>query len=447
MNQELERQYIKEIMEYFKEHELDEEGIMLLRHVLEALFKLEFLGEFAKEASENTPPEDQIEIKFIKDENMFGFLAYKRAQKGESAQIIVNEVSPYYKGLESKDAKERVFYVKKIISGLFHEIQHSRQFFFKTMNISNKHTLMFAKEDCMISILEDRFYSMDKDKGNYCDFLQENDANIVGLQKYKSITQDDDESIKRALLWEKFKFYNGTYLINIDTSDGKRHFEHIYRVERIDAANEILDETIKPWQIITNTILQKEYNLDGTRKHVVELIKNLRTEIMQIISFDKIDEESKNILIKDAQEMYYEIVYKSLEKEGENAVAEMKHSFGIQDSLKFFEEMKEYFNKEKELRNKVTMEYSENLLEDSKDNEEESERIKLIAEKGKLRVNRYYDGKIDFLSNLAEKLYTITPLSITHDTINAKVGKVELELLTTQLIPFALSLRQVFDER
>ena len=41
MEKDIERKYVKDIMEYFKEHKLDEEGKEVLRHTIKEIFRIE----------------------------------------------------------------------------------------------------------------------------------------------------------------------------------------------------------------------------------------------------------------------------------------------------------------------------------------------------------------------------------------------------------------------
>ena len=468
---QLEKQYIKEIMEYFKDHKLDEDNkplwyrikdnpimtvniptengekkekydctdIWLLRRAIKGIFKLEVeeLGYKYNPNAKNN--ENEFLLTFIDYVQSNNSGEYSTPVEENLPEVIIYE-DELYDGLENEDPKKRLKVCKELFKVIFHEIQHHRQYLMTQLNVSNKEALIYAKEFCMQEILEDSFSSIDEDKGNYDWFITENNANIVARKKYKAITRENDSMLDFKIIDLEDSFYNGVYVLNAKERFGEIRFKHRGVLERNDAAVKVLDKTITSDYIKFYPILQKEYNLNGSRKRAIQLIKNLNIEIMEISSMDKLDENIKQMLITDTKEMYYEIIYKALEKNPLINIYEMEETLGIDKSNKLLEEMREYFDRELlKRRNKKLLYYKEGEKFNKDDKKWWSRYNKFVE-----RINRYYDKKNKFLLYLLNELYKITPQSIIQDTINANIGKSEIEanLVDLENVQLMLKLKQ-----
>ena len=428
--EKIERQCIKEVMEYFKNHTLakNSEALKIIRKGIEEVFKLE-----AEEVGFSYDPnvEDEkndILLKFVNSTNKSEAGVFFPYTKGKYLpRIYINESSDTYKELESENTEIRLNACKTLFRALFHELQHFRQNLITQLNISNKNALMYAKEYYLEMFLDNVFFSGDEKKGNYKVLAIENNADLISWKQLKNLIQEDDDSIELEIANKEDLFYNGVYKVNnIDSKDKKKHFDHDYRIERIDALTEMVDETFDPIFFTIMPILHKEFNSDGTKKSATQLVKNLKSEIMQIMSMDRLDENGKKILITDAKEMYYEIIYKALEKSTKKEITEMQQILGVKESTKILEKMIIYFNKEKEKR-KVKRQIRFNVFAKKVKDENELAQFKASYEKVISSLENYYDNKRLFLSNLCEKLNKITRESVAQDTIKANISKSESE--------------------
>ena len=117
--------------------------------------------------------------------------------------------------------------------------------------------------------------------------------------------------------------------------------------ERDDVTVPILDDLIsvrgKTEILREYPILQKEYNLDGTKKSAIDLIKNMKDEIQDISQNSELSNKEKEQLIKDGQEMYYELIYRRIEKGTPEQIAELVTQIGKDESKEIFERISHYF--------------------------------------------------------------------------------------------------------
>ena len=452
---QLEEQHIRNIMEYFRDKKYEEKDKEYVRQAIQSVFKLEMEKMEIFYETNASDEKNEFLLKFSEDEEKakMAYALYSSGSKKTKPKLTIYEKS-LYEILKDEDSEKRVkegcLYLFKSI---FHELQHHRQISMIKLNISNKNSLMYAKEYYLMRILEDAFYSIDAEKGNVPYLAIENNANMVAFKQFKEIINDRNFALDYKIALCENLFYNGKYVVNVDTRDRKKHFEHYEKVERAVATNEILDQTIADNIKIFDEfpILLKEYNLDGTRKNAIELIENLKNEVNQINSMSQLDEKDKQILIKDAKEMYYEIIDLALKKECKNneeaTMEQIRQTFEKNEINELFDEMTVYFEREQKKRIEKLYNYYKYRIEMSGGN---SGLLRFQARIEAKKIDSYYGSKKRFLSYFKEIMSKIPLESVTGSTVEAKVGKSEVEkekiFLDEKQAKVALNLKQDFDE-
>lgn len=419
---ELEKQEVLKVLEYFKNNKLninnitywdrsriDSNGnlyidgylvnedlyskindIFILNESLVKIFQLE-LQELGIPFNPYNREENEFLIKFNNSSKVDNRGGYVEPDEGKKPSIKIYEQS-LYKGLSSNNSDERQQACKDIFKSLLHEIQHHRQYMLTQLNTSNKDSLLYAKEFALHSILEEKFYSRNEEFGNYYEFATENNAKYVGASKYSSIMEDN--SLFSEIEFCRAYFSESKYFIDASTKDGNKHFKYSDLQEKIDGATRLLDETITPEYITKYPILQKEYNMDGTRKNAIELITNLKQEINQINSIQELSCEDKQELMKNANEMYYELIYMELQNNPE-VITDISKSIGHQNAKKVLNDISNYFENEK------TRRIGNCKILSQKEYLERGENSEEVYKEDSENINKYYNNKKNFLSELS----------------------------------------------
>ncbi len=351
----IERQEITDFMEYFKSNVLDFGDSIVLKKLykhIEKVFKLEIeeLGyEFGSVENNN----NTFELHFINDPKISsnGFWSMGRILKGRKIvpikPSITLNISKLFEGLDNIDKEKRLKTCKKIFYVVFHEIQHERQDLMVMQQVSSKESLRYARDFACQMCLEEKWY-----KKNYDNYLIEKNARIVGHETYLKIMQDEDEEFLTNIEFEKGKYYTGRYMIDVWTEDKATHFSSEDSLERDKVTTTVLDNLIckqsRTELLELYPILQKEYNMDGSRKSVTELIDNMRKEIYDISGNTELSKIEKDELIKDAQEMYYELIYIQIEKGVDNPstqkeIKELVSKIGKKEFINILKRMIYYF--------------------------------------------------------------------------------------------------------
>ena len=347
----IEKQEITEFMKYFESNILDFKDSTLLKKLcehIERVFKLEIEELGYKFDSVKNNKENTYELHFINDKN-FPDKAVEypgRGWNGENIVLkkpkIIFNIALLFKGLDNIDKEIRLRTCKEIFFTIFHEIQHERQDLMSMQKVSSNESLKYARDfACKLDILKKSWYTK-----NYDNYLIEKDANIVGLDKDLEIMQDNDRVFSTYRDIEKGKYYNGRYIADVWTSDQKTYYYSGLQ-ERDVITEIILDDLICEQSMIgileLYPILQKEYNMDGSRKSVTELIDNMRKEIYDISGNTELSKIEKDELIKDAQEMYYELLYIQIQKSTQKEIEELVSKIGKKEFINILKRMIYYF--------------------------------------------------------------------------------------------------------
>lgn len=347
----IERQEITDFMEYFKSNVLDFGDSIVLKKLykhIEKVFKLEIEELGYKFDSVENNKKNTFELRFINDPKISsnGFWSMGRILKGRKIvpikPSITLNISKLFEGLDNIDKEKRLKTCKKIFYVVFHEIQHERQDLMVMQQVSSKESLRYARDWACKMYLEE-----DWEKNNYDNLLSENNARIVGHETYLKIMQDEDEEFLTNIEFEKGKYYTGRYMIDVWTEDKATHFSSEDSLERDKVTTTVLDNLIckqsRTELLELYPILQKEYNMDGSRKSVTELIDNMKREINDISGNTELSKIEKDELIKDAQEMYYELLYIQIQKSTQKEIKELVSKIGKKEFINILKRMIYYF--------------------------------------------------------------------------------------------------------
>lgn len=280
---------------------------------------------------------------------------------------------------------------------LYHELQHARQICMVRNGISSKEILQYAREFALLELANQNeslsnlgeYYEK-----NHDNFLIENNANSTSIAMFLEAVKNK-EFMEAAYISEKVKNQNTNiaYSLNPEIQD-------------------IVDDKIEPY-IDANLLtiypaLQKEYNMDGTRKSSKQLVSVLLAERDEISASKDLDETEKSTLTNDCNEMYYELIYKALKKENPSFedLESLNEIYGndnlISDIQQYFEERilqiqtsEQYLSVEKQTQ---IISYYENKLDSLSEigtewsfglTEEEKKENKKLVERLQSRGNDY----------------------------------------------------------
>lgn len=360
----IERQEITQFMKYFDNNALDFKDTQLLQELqkhIEKVFQLEveeigYSYDPNRDDSENT-----FGLYFINDEkdSRGGWQNSGRYwRNGEVVQerpTITYNIGRLYRNLDSLDKETRLKACKTIFQILFHEIQHNRQHLMTRQNVSSNEALRYGRDlACKHGYLQKEWFTNDSKTGNYGAYTTENNANIVGYSQYLETIGVRDEEFANLRDLEIGKLNIARYKANVATWDGQLHYDSGGLQERDDVTIPILDSLIckkgRVELLQLYPILQKEYNMDGTKKSAIDLIKNLQQEVDEISNNENLSQDDKKNLIKDGQEMYYELIYRQIEKASPEQIEQIVTQIGKNKSKELFNDISHYFQCELENR-------------------------------------------------------------------------------------------------
>ncbi len=322
----LEKEIVQEFMNYLRSNSNDsyDKKEEIIKKFITQIFQIEIEEMGYHYNPDLADDKNNIELE-IKD---FGFQHFHGIQY--SGKDIINK--------KAKIEKPKISYNLSMISGdllngdenirvktlrfIFHELQHQRQHFMVDSGISNKTTLMYARdfvlydrEDCIHG-----FYHEGKNH-NYASFITENDANYVAYSKLSEFLGTPELECLRDI--ELGKMHSLMYKADAILNNEEVHYLSNELGERNDITIPIIDDIICKRGFIEYLqlfpILQKEYNLDGMKKSVVELVQNMNQEVSGLTQSNLTDKES---LIQDSKEMHYELIYRELEKSSQKQLEE-----------------------------------------------------------------------------------------------------------------------------
>lgn len=372
---EIQKNEIHSWLKYFQNNNLnenDEEVIKKIQDSITKIFKAE-IEELGYKFEPNDQEKSDIILNMINDASKpkSGSHEYRKRVKfngdveKDKSRITYN-IHPISARLKSQNIETRLTACKEMFKDVFHEIEHECQWRMIDLGISNKEALMYARDYALQNWLNKDFCSFDIETGNYERLAVESDANEIGYKKYLNLIGENDKKTESLRDAETVKKGLGMYKINTTSFDGGSRYNSHGLKERDDISDEILDDLIcnrKFTDILKMCpILTKEYNIDGTKRNSLELINNMNSEIKQISENSVINDKEKIEITQDIKEMYYELIYRMLEKEEPNQLMQTKNKIGNEKSKRIFEDMSKYFQKEKDSKIKISEKMKESSI-------------------------------------------------------------------------------------
>ena len=333
---------IKELIDYFfdyakrnKMSSESEEDKSIVKDTLTEIFNLEL------ELYGISP--DEVELVFDSEEDHSGNFSFNRVydekQKkyvDKKAQISINLEVPF----EYMDfgTRSRLYSCKGLLNTLLHEIEHLIQYKRYIMNVSSPDNLMFAKEFLYSDVLDGDIRKLYDD--NHDSFSIESDAKgksssvLCDFLDFNRISSIQNVSIRNV-------DYHLSSLIVIN--DGIR-----FKYDKTDYINYKTDSIIENNLELLDKfpIFKKEYNSDGKKKTIRELIESMYRELSKITSLDLTDDD-KTYLISDMCNMYYELIYRRLLIKDSKEIESAINSVGKDNFKIILDSISEYYRQKR----------------------------------------------------------------------------------------------------
>lgn len=359
----VQRKEIAGLLDFFKDNQLDMNNAEMIGRIESAItrvFELEIRELGYTFDSKGDSEQNTFDLQFVNDEAITWRGEHNNGGKWENGVYTQGKPTIKYNiarlcpELSSDDANVRLSTCKNLFKTVFHEIQHHRQYMMARSNVSSKEGMMYARDFAVRPYVKKEWYTRDKKRGNYAEYAIENNANEVGYRQYLETMGEPDKEISDFRDIERGRFNIDRYKADIDSWDGKTHYDSGGLQERDDVTVPILDSVISErglTEMLTMyPILQKEYNLDGGKKTADELITNMNTEIDTISKNTSLSKKEKEALIKDGKEMYYELIYRQIEKSTPEQLAELSTKMGKDNFKQLLGDISHYFQCELENR-------------------------------------------------------------------------------------------------
>lgn len=341
---------IKECIAYFSNSGIinDEQSKIKLKQFVTQLVELE-IGSFGHTL-------DDFELKVVDsyENNMtnghFG-------RDGTNRSEFMFNLNQTYQYLNFPNKRMHVSGILRLCKTIFHEVEHCRQYEMVKTNVSSKDAIMFARDFALQDYLENGFYHDSRTLGNYDMYSLEKDANSVAYQRLEELhlPKHSDRAVEIG------KMAAGQYSTLVGSMDGEKTYtissrdkKRNYTItgERDDVSVEILDDAIcargRTDILISYPILQKEYNLDGSKKSADILLVNMQHELEEVKATNKLSDDEKRMVKKNIQHMYYELIYRAIEKAKPEELAKISQQFSQVEVCKIFNNMQAYFQGEME---------------------------------------------------------------------------------------------------
>ena len=342
---EIEKKHIKKWLHYFYTTKLDFEDEQKLEELKDSI------REIIKLETEEMGYKDNFDVIFSDEKNLGHYyiegISWKDGKILKKTPAIKLNTSKLYRGLDAENYVDRMNKTEEIFYIVFHELQHARQMLMIQQAVSNKDVLMYARDYCMMRHLNG-FYNT-----NYEDYFCENEANEVGYEQLLVRLEEWDSGIFYQMEKEAERKNISKYYINKKSKDGKTKYKYLKKLEREDVCIPVIDDFICKKKHLEDLqlypILQKEYNIDGTKKSIKELVENMEREITETNQNTELSEKEKDKLIQDGQEMYYGLIYNQLARNPEQ-ISEVVIEKGKVETQRILKEISDYFEKEKKYR-------------------------------------------------------------------------------------------------
>lgn len=296
----------------------------------------------------------------------FTTYTYEKKLKIIALEIYINENFNEYVLKNQKETPIDPFV--SILDNVFHELHHMRQDLMARTGVSSYISLIYAKED-FIKEREPEVYGK-----NHNAMRIEEDAEIESVKKRQEVCALDRRLQKQ---------YSSFHKIG-DT-----------KIQRDDFAFDMFDKLMKEednrYILKVYPVLQKEYNEDGTKKSLNQLLENMKLEIEETLNMDSLSDSEKDTLIKDCKGMYFEILHREMKKRATfQDITCLAEDYNEEDKTALFSEMKLYFE--------------ERYKSEKQDIERTGFRTSTEEQEKEIGLRqKYYQDKIDFLNFIVEQ--------------------------------------------
>lgn len=199
---EIQRREITKVMNYFENHKLDFQNDRLLaamQNSITRIFQLDIEELGYTYDPKNPDDKNTFDLEFVNDSAKHYRGAHQSGFNLENGKLtknkpkIVYNAAHMYKDLDSNDKDTRLSACKTLFKTVFHEIQHHRQVLMARTNVSSKEGMLYARDFAIRSYLDEKWYTRNKETGNYERYAIENNANETGYREYLEIMGSDDE--------------------------------------------------------------------------------------------------------------------------------------------------------------------------------------------------------------------------------------------------------------
>ena len=236
--------------------------------------------------------------------------------------------------------------VARLIRAVLHEIQHVKQFVRVKRNEANRETLNFAREFALVRCAE----ASGGDFGaNFRKIYHSNHGQFL-------IESDADESALITLFESSSAI---TYFSPQLTQD--LEYDYIYAKEGAfnpefsDYLDDLLSENVDEYLIKMFPVLGIEFNPDGTKKTVEQLVRDLTVKLDVSKQLTESEQKESRNLYKD---LYFHLIYRAIEKEKKEGRCDQEYLSRINDLYlqyednNLFEDMTQYYNSQIDIVNK-----------------------------------------------------------------------------------------------
>lgn len=396
--EDIERQLniLQEMSDYFVKNKFNFKDKKIVAKLEEYLYKLfsiraEAMGykPILSEQYQNTEQDGTITLVFDKKP-----YTLKKIPLGSYSTILDSQNGEYFKRNPRIQIFEKHFKnikdergIYEIIKTLYHELEHAEQDKLWMSQESSKEAFQYAIYGAARIFMGEKEYKkhhseVPQEMDAFSNFYLTENLNLKNLFGGISLTE-----MNADYYYYRFKQASP---FTMET------FEKIVDSEILKNNNSKETELAKKYIDIV-PMLKKKYVIDSNRqirvKSCAELIDALKNELHDIENDDTKSESERRAQIKKSKEMYFELIYKSIqdEKLSDEEIQNLGHMYSETTSL--FEEMSKYFAAELEKCKKYAK-LAYKYCKEEFGEEEVGSYYKSEMEK----IEKYYGEKISTLS-------------------------------------------------
>ena len=243
-------------------------------------------------------------------------------------RIVFSKINPDALLLKAS-IKERLYWGRKYIYALFHEVEHYKDFKRLLSGIPSLNSLRFAYDYALMAF-NHGIYS-----NNHDSFYIESFADSVGYERLSLLLDTYTiDSIKNCTVSK----------LNMYLSDIKES-EYNCRVYDIDDyLNDKMDYIVKNHREFLSwfPILLKKYYPNGSKKSLCVLYKNMVSDLCMINTY-KISDKDKQFLLNDMYNMYYYLMYHKLCLGNTKEIKDLINLIGYENFVNLINQIRESY--------------------------------------------------------------------------------------------------------